>query len=242
MQGVLVLALGEPAADADGGRDLEEGAHARDHRELGPQLLDHRLGRGALAARLQADQEEAVVGAGAAAPRAHRGHEGRHVGVFRDDGGELLLVGRQRLVGDPLDGLGEGDDLAGVLVGDEPLRDEREQPAGGEEDRQRAERQGQAVAQRPAQARRVDAEGPLEDPLRGLVEAAVPLLVRRPQEAAAQHRRQGQGDEARHQHRGADGDRELAEQPPEDSRHKQDGNEDSGERHRHRDDGETDLF
>src|ERR1019366_3619275 len=62
-----------------------------------------------------------------------------------------------------------------------------------------------------------------------------------PQKAAAQHGGQADRDHAGNQNRGADGDCELAEQPAQNARHEQDGDEDGGQRERHGDNGEADF-
>ena len=65
--------------------------------------------------------------------------------------------------------------------------------------------------------------------------------MRRPQEAAAQHRRQRQRHDARDEHGDADDDGELVQQPADHAAHEQHGDEHRGQRHRHRQDREADL-
>src|SRR5438093_11137856 len=57
----LVEALGELAADADGGRHLHEDAHAGYRGELRPEPLDHGVGARALRTRLQVDEHAPLV-------------------------------------------------------------------------------------------------------------------------------------------------------------------------------------
>ena len=61
------------------------------------------------------------------------------------------------------------------------------------------------------------------------------------EEAAAEHRRKGDGDQPRNQDRDADSDGEFTKQPAQQTRHEQDGDEDGGQRDGHGDDGEADL-
>ncbi len=184
------------------------------------------------------------VGAADAAAAAGRGHERLDVGVGAHDLGHRLLVLDHRLEGDPLAASVLAEDLAGVLGGDEPLGHDHgtARPvapviAAGSRDHHAvgaaatsAGRPRRAAACRRRSARRA-----------GRARRAR-ILARRPQEAAGHHRRQGQRDEARDQHRDADGDRELAEQPADDAAHEQHRDEDRGQRERHRDDGEADLL
>ena len=98
------------------------------------------------------------------------------------------------------------------------------------------------VAQHRRERPVVEAEGAVEDALRPAEQPAVVDLLRRHQEAAAEHRRQRQRHEAGDQHRGADGHRELVEQPAEDAAHEQDRDEHRRQRQGHRHDGEADLL
>ena len=61
------------------------------------------------------------------------------------------------------------------------------------------------------------------------------------QEAAAQHRRQGERDKAGNQNCGADGDGKFMKQSPDDPTHEEYRDEYRGERHRHRQNREANL-
>ena len=92
------------------------------------------------------------------------------------------------------------------------------------------------AAQRPA----VDVAQAVEHALGGAVEGVV-MLARRLQEAAAQHRRQAERDEAGNQDRHHDHHRELVEQAADDAAHEQHRNEHGGQRQRHGKNGEADF-
>ena len=80
----------------------------------------------------------------------------------------------------------------------------------------------------------------VEDLLRAAIEGVLPG-ARRAQEAAAQHRREAEGDEARNQNRHADGDGEFVEQAPHDAAHEQHRDEHRGQRERHGENREADF-
>ena len=67
------------------------------------------------------------------------------------------------------------------------------------------------------------------------------VLMRGPEDAAAQHRRQRHRDDAGDDDRDHDGDGEFVQQPPDDAAHEQHGNEHGGERDGHGQDGEADF-
>ena len=76
-------------------------------------------------------------------------------------------------------------------------------------------------------------EEALERPIQPVVRAGVAV----PQIAAAQHRRQRERDQAGHQNRRADGDRELVQQPPDDAAHEHHRDKDGDQGQGHGDDG-----
>ena len=87
----------------------------------------------------------------------------------------------------------------------------------------------------------VDLQHAPEEALEQIEQVAVLLLVLRLQEPAAQHRRQAQRDESRHQNRDADGHGKLAQQAPDDAAHEQHRQEHHRQRDRHRQDRKGDL-
>ncbi len=97
------------------------------------------------------------------------------------------------------------------------------------------------MTQRPAQRAIVVAQ----QPLMGIVAPALqtPFLLRfvRLEPTGAEHRRQGQRNQQRHQDRRGQGDGELAEQPLDDAAHVKDGNEHHHQRQVHRQQRETHL-
>src|SRR5206468_3199156 len=114
LQGKLILALGSTSADLDCGWYLHVDVHARNARELRPQLVHDLIGAQPLAARLQAEEYSALITAPASSS-AHRRHESGDVGVACDDRGDLLLVAHHVLERRSLSRLGRGYDLPGVL-------------------------------------------------------------------------------------------------------------------------------
>ena len=98
-----------------------------------------------------------------------------------------------------------------------------------------------AVPEHPLEGPVIDGQHPLKKALRHGIEAAVALLPGRPQEAAAQHGGEGQGDEAGHQDGRHDGHRKFVEQPAQDAAHEKHRDEDRGQRQGHGEDGEADL-
>ncbi len=72
--------------------------------------------------------------------------------------------------------------------------------------------------------------------------AGLAAVLRRLEEAAAEHRRERQRHEGRHQDRHRDGDGELAEEPADNAAKEQQRNEDRHQRQGHRENGEADLL
>ncbi len=99
-----------------------------------------------------------------------------------------------------------------------------------------------AVAQRPFQGAVVEPQHAVEEALHQAIEAAVPLFAGRLEDAAAKHRREGQGNESGDQNGHADGDGEFVEQAPEDPAHEEERDEDGRQREGHGKDGEADLL
>ena len=96
------------------------------------------------------------------------------LGSCADDGGHLLLVFGHGLEGDALGGLGEGEDLARVLAGEEALGDDRRRDTTVASKRKRKDDQG-----RPAVL-----HGQSEAPLVGPEHAVRRIAPRHPVEAA----------------------------------------------------------
>ena len=100
-----------------------------------------------------------------------------------------------------------------VFAGQEALRHGDEQVHGRHHQRDAtAAAVTSAVSQADAQRPAVQLAPGIEDPLEQPVQAAVTLVARRVEEAAAQHRRQADRHEAGDQNRGGNRDRELVQQ------------------------------
>ena len=138
LERVLVLALGEASAQADGRRHLQKGPDPGDLRELRTQVRDDLVGR-ALALRpgLQLRQDDSGVADADVAPRAAAGKDVGDVGVAAHDRGDLLLMRLHRGKPDPLRSLGEAEDQAGVFRRKEALGDLQEEEPGRREDEDR---------------------------------------------------------------------------------------------------------
>ena len=126
LQRELELGARRPAAEPHVLRRLHEEPGALDLLELGTQAGDDLLrGRVALVARLQRDEQAAVVAGAAAAADRHR--DRGHVRIGLHDLAELLLMPLHVGEGNVLAGLRGGGDQAVVLLRKEALRDDDEQ-------------------------------------------------------------------------------------------------------------------
>ena len=148
---------------------------------------------------------------------AHIG-EGGAVVDLGEDAEEALILGRDEALGQGL----EQQHRAGQ---GRQGQDQHQAPVA------QAEAQGAVIA--PQQSREAALEDPRQPPSG--------LEFRPRQQAARQHGRQAQGQEARQQDGGGDGHGELPEQPPQDALHEEDGDEDRRQGDRHRQHREADL-
>ena len=123
LERVLVDGLAKAAADPDRRELLRVDVDPGDARELVPQVLDDLVDARALRAGLEPHEEPPRIGRRIDRARPDRGHELPHVRLLLDDGGDGPLVLAHAVEGDVLGGLGEGEDLPGVLVGDEARLD-----------------------------------------------------------------------------------------------------------------------
>ena len=135
----------------------------------------------------------------------------------------LLLVLRHVIERNPLGRLGEGEDLAGVLVGKKALRHHDKQLDRRDEQQNRSDHGRPAMPQHPREASVVDvAACRRRTRSRGHVDAAVACSLR----ADVRNRLQSmgvrrEGNEAGDQNRHADRDGEFVKQPPQDAAHEQ---------------------
>ena len=237
----VVTALGHAPAHADGLGNRDEYAQSRKARESRPQPV-HDIGDGghALAARLEVDHEAAGIGGSAEAPTG-TGVETLHVRVLDDHLRDQLLVLHHLVEGGALGGLGLDVEVVVVGVGNEALGHRDVEVSGGPQHRQEHGQHDGAVSQYPAESDAVETQHALKHPLQGAIEQAVAGGFHFPQEAAAQHGSEADRHHAGNQDGGADGHRELAEQAAQNARHEEDGNEDRGQRERHRDNREADF-
>ena len=184
----------------------------------------------------QAKEHAALIGG--IAERRHGVHD---VGIEAHNIGHPLLQLHHVLKCNSLLRFGKREHQALVFVGNKSrLRDGvqiKRQPDQAE----RHHQGGELVPQHPLEAAVITAQPGIENPLAQIEQPSMlrPLLVT--EEAAAQHRSQGQRYESRNQNRGPDGDREFMQQTSDDSAHEQQRNKDGGQRQRHGENGEANL-
>ena len=209
----------------------------------GSQAVHHVRGADlALVERLEIDQDAPAVQRGVDAVHADERGKALHRRVFEDDIGKRLLPaghGRER---NRLGRLGDGLNDARVLHREEPLRHDNVQHDGEEQRRRGHDQDGRLVLQDHLKRPAVKPDDGLEKALRFPVEPSLGRLVPRPQQQGAHHRRERQRDHGGNQDGHAEGDREFAEQPPDDVAHEQHRDQHRDERHGQRHDGEPDLL
>ena len=186
---------------------------------------------------LSATCRKAAAGA-AAAGEADDGGDGR---VAVDDADDLRELAADRLETDRLVGAQSALQRSGILLRKKALGDGDIEPD-GETDRHREyDHHQRDMAERPVERPGVAALDALEAAAEP-VAARVFLGVVGAQQQRRQHRRHGQRQQQADHHRRRQGDRELAEQTPDDAAHEQQGDEHRDQADRDRDDGEADLL
>ena len=236
-QGILELGAGRAAADVDVLVGLQHAERADHPGQLGPQAVDDLRGAGAapVVARAQADVEE---GLGRVAAKDIV--ELVHVRVGGDDLGHLLGLHVGMGVGRALGGDHGALDEAGVLLREEAGLGGGVKRAGHDQGGDE-HRHGQAlVRQDPVQAARVALLHPVKAPLQRPHDPGGRRFGRL-EEAAAQHGRQGQGQDHGHDHRGAEHQGELLHHLADDPAHEHQGREHRDQGDGDRQDGEADL-
>ena len=206
--------------------------------QVGTQPGDDLIG-GRPALRLGFQGDEVIAGVESRGPGsvAHAGD----VRIRPDDLGHCRQMAPHRRRGNILRALGAARDRSRVLLWKEPLWDHHVQHSG---DDQRAEEHAQRqelILQYPFQAPFVARQQPVEHAFEKQIEAAVLRLLTALEEARAHHRRQGQRDAPRDQNCHSDGDRELPQQPADNTAHQQKRDKHGDQRQADRDDCEADL-
>ena len=197
---VLILGLRQARADGDVLGRLHVQVDALDVGELPRQPVDDLI-RARLASRLglQNDEDAPLI--------ERRGRTaGPDIACYRFDVGILLQDAHERLLtlghrgeGDVLRGLGNADDLSGILLREKALRDDDVEVAGQRDGGEHHQQRREAVAQHDVQAARVEREQGIEAPLEQQVEPAVLSARFILEQARAHHRRQGQRYDQRQQ-------------------------------------------
>ena len=176
-------------------------------------------------------------GIGGADPR----EELKRVGIGEYGLVEGFLILLHRVERNALPRLGENVDLRRVFLGKEALGDRPEFPGCAGEDHAPEEHHDHAMAHRPTKRVAVVPERPLEHVLQTAIHPPVLAGMPRTQVAAAEHRGEGQRNKARNQHRGSNDHGKFVEQPPDNSAHEENRQEDRRQRQGHRDNREADF-
>jgi hypothetical protein len=195
-------------------------------------------------ALLQVDEHAAGVQHGVVGGvHAHERAEVLDVGVFEHGMRGLQLQLRHAVEGHVLRGLHAALQLAGVLRGEQALRNRQVQHHGQHHGQQRDQQRERLVLDDPVQRAVVAHHHAVEEALRARAEAGAGgvflRLVLEP--ARRHHRHQRERDHGRDQDGDGQRHRELAEQPAHHVAHEQQRNQHRDERHGQRDDGEADL-
>ena len=130
---------------------------------------------------------------------------------------------------DPLGCLGNTEDLARILAGEEPFGDQHEQKDGRHEDQTRDDEGRAAVLQNDLEAFFIPLEHPSEKSLRYIVQSTVMPRMPGTKKTAAKHGGEGQRNKARHQNGDAYGHGKFMEQSSNDPAHEENGDEDRNE-------------
>ena len=162
--------------------------------------------------RLEIDQETAVVQGLVGAVDADIRGQAVDVGVLQDGVGQCCLARRHSLVGDRVVGDADALDDADILDGKQSLRDDDVEDARQGQGEDRHEQGQSLVAQHPAQAALVGRQHAVEQAFAQALEPAWLTLRAAAQHARAQHRHEGQRDDAGQHDRDGERDGEFAEQ------------------------------
>ena len=148
---------------------LHVDAHAHKARKLGPELGDDVVCQLAtVPSWFEMDDDLPQVGTtkGVGSAAADRGYESGDVGVLVDDLRDLILIVDQLGVRRPLCRFGRDGNLIGVLIGNEPLRHDEEEPCREHEDDGKGHHCRRAMAEDDLQSAVVRAKQTLERRLR----------------------------------------------------------------------------
>jgi len=149
---------------------------------------------------------------------------------------QLQLVKR-----DPLGTFGGCEDGTDVVGWQKSHGDPGEKPAGQKGHQQGQYHGGASIDEHPLEASFIEMEHTIKKALHEIVEPAVPLLPRRFEKSAAEHRGQGEGNHAGNQYGYGNGDRKLVQHSAEHPGHEENGDKNCHERDRHGEDGKAYL-
>ena len=240
-----VLVLG--AADAVLHREVLHGlkveANAFHLGQLGLEPVDDFAGaEAAILQGLEVDLDAAAVEGGVGAVDADEGGQAFHGGILQDLSGQRLLPLGHGGEGNRLRGLGDAQKHARVLDREEALGDGEVEQHRGSEGGHGHDQGAGLVLEHPGERPAVEGDDPLEDPLGGLVKAALFFGRGVLQQLGAHHRRERERHHGRHQDGDTEGDGELPEEAAHDIAHEEQRDEHRDQRDRQGQDGEADLL
>ena len=193
LQDVLILALGNPPADAQVLNALEEGLHAGNLGGLLPQASDYGGGAVTLFLRFQRDEQPAVIRGRIRAARTDRAVDviDRRIRFQHID--QRLLPHLHGLKGGIGRGFRHADQETGIFLGKEALRHDHVEINGAAERRQRHQQHDSLFRQHPVECPFIGAKPGIEYPFKEAKhDVRLPRCIVRFQHPRAQHRRQRQ--------------------------------------------------
>ena len=129
-----------------------------------------------------------------------------------------------------------------ILTRHETLGYNSKEVHGSQQQTKGNDHRGQPVSQYDLEGPLVEMQHPVKEAPDKTIEPAMMLLGSGTEEAAAQHRRETQGNKSGHQDRHADRNGKFAQQPAQDSAHEEHRDKSRHQRQGHRQNGESDLL
>ena len=240
-QPVLVGGAGDAGAELDVLHRLIEDRQAGNAGRRLSQFADDRVHAWPLADGRQRDADLAGIGRRILGAGADIGDDVGDAGDGAEGRRRLALQRDHRRDGDILGGFGDGEDGAGILLGQEALRHHDIEQDGADQGGDRDQQHQRLAAQHPEQRDAIEPQQPVEAGFRHAGRPARALGGDRAQQPPAHHRRQRQRNHGGDDHRDRERHGEFVEQLADHARHEQQRDEDGDEGDRQRDDGEADL-
>ena len=240
---VLIQALAEASTHADVLDGLEKEVDALDAGDFATQSGDDNIDRDfALVEGLEGDEHAAVVDGGIAGVGPDERAEIGHGRVVKDDARDLSLELGHGGEGNVLGCLGDAHHATGVLLGEEPARHHGVEPKGGDQGSRRHHQHKLLMAEDPMEPRFIVVEHPVKPGFAGIQKPAGFFVGGfRLKKPGAEHGGEGEGNDSRHENRGAEGDGKLMEKAPDQTTHEQQRDEHRHKGGAHGNNGEADL-